>query len=359
MRFNRQMPPPPDRALLKEAYTSLYELVGASPEDHFIFTSSGAEGVNHAIFAAYLDITRKTGKNHFICSNVDEAAAILSMTRLKEFGVLFQMAPVNEDGVVTREAIAETFTPRTALVSISWVQALTGVIQPIEEIAAVCRERGVLLHVEASQALGKGNFTLPASGADLLSFDGEALGGPAGTGGLFIRKGVEISPFILGSQEQAHMRAGSLFGPALRGLTKTAQEAFKQRDHVLMEVSHLRSRFEEIILQKVPNARVLFADSNRVPHISCFLFPGVTSDALGYFLSQENIETTFGGGGHQHLMHILKASGIKEPLCHCGMSFSFSAEFTLEQMEWAAQTISKAVLQLQKYSQSFVEKEIL
>ena len=191
--FNHQLGgrllPLQERAL-REAFLMLYAFAGAKKEDHFIFTSSGAEAVNHAVFAAYLDITRKTGKNHFLCSILDEAPTIMSMNRLNELGCVFQMIPSINEGRVTVKDVAEMITPRTALLSISWANGLTGVIQPLTEISALCKDRGILFHVDATHTLGKGDFSFQESGADLLTFNGPS----GGMGGLFIRSGIEISP---------------------------------------------------------------------------------------------------------------------------------------------------------------------
>ncbi|MCC5831465.1 MAG: aminotransferase class V-fold PLP-dependent enzyme [Chlamydiales bacterium] len=308
---------------LEEAYSTLYNLVGAKKEDHFIFTSSGAEGVNHAVFAAYLDITRKTGKNHFVSGSLDEAPAIMAMSRLSELGCLYEMAPANQQGVITAHSVAETLTPRTAMVSLSWANGLTGVIQPVGEIAQLCRDRGILFHVDATHVLGKGYYTLESSGADLLTFDGLP-----GAGGLFIRDGVEISPFIVGGSEQAHMRAGTVNLPGLTALARSAKEAVRFRDHVCMEIARLRDRFEEIV------GKGLFSEQERLPHISAHIFSGTTSDALLYMLNRRGIENaSFGGNRFQHLMHILQACGIEGPDIQSGLSFSFSRETTEEEIE--------------------------
>jgi len=296
------------------------------------------------VFAAYLDITRKTGKNHFVSAAIDEAPTIMAMSRLAEVGCLYEMAPVNKEGIVTAQAVAQTFTPRTAMVSISWANALTGVIQPVAEIAEMCRERGILFHVEATHVLGRGYYTLESSGADLLTFDGGQ-----GTGGLFIREGVELSPFILGGDEQAHMRAGSLNLSGLIELGRSAKEAVSFRDYFCMEVVRLRDRFEQIV------GRGLFADQDRLPHISAHIFSGVTSDALLYLLNRRGVEASSGGNQLQHMMHILKACGIEEPDIHSGLSFTFSRETTEEEVEKTAERTLEIVQQLRSYSDQLME----
>lgn len=330
---------------IEEAYSALYALVEAKRADHFIFTSSGAEGVNHTVFSAYLDITRKMGKNHFICSVLDEAPAIMAMSRLSEMGCVHEMVPANDKGIITAEAVAEMITPRTALVSISWSTALTGVIQPVAEIAQVCRERGILFHVEATHVLGKGYYTLESSGADILTFDGLP-----GTGGLFIREGMEMSPLILGGSEQAYMRAGNLYLPALIEAGKWAKECLRFRDHFCIEIARLRNRFEELV------GEGLFSDQNRLPHISAQLFPGAASDALCYLLQRRGVQNaTFGGNRLQHMMHLLQACGMDEKTVHSGLSFSFSHDTTEEEVEKVAERTLEIVEQLRGYSTQLMD----
>lgn len=336
---------------LKEVYASLYTLVKAKSKDPFIFTSSGTEGVNHAVFSAYVDITRKTGKNHFLCSNIDEAAAIMAMSRLQDFGCLFQMVEANREGYVTKQAVAEALTPRTAMLSMSWANGLTGVIQPVHEIAELCQERGILFHVEATHVLGKGEFTFDGSGADLLTFNGYH-----GSGGMFIREGLEISPFILGGNEQGEMRGGELNLAALFDLGRAAQKSIENVDHYCMEVARLRACFEELLCKAVPHVQILFKDQERLPHITCALFPGVTSDALLYLLHQKRVYATFGGNHFQHLVHILTACAIHEPACHSGLSFAFSHETTEEEIEKGVEIIAQTVQQLQKYSTHLLQE---
>ncbi len=341
-----------------EAYESLYKLASLRQGDHFVFTSSGSEAVNHAIFATYLDITRKTGKNHFITSSIDEAPTIMAMSRLQELGCSFEMAPASGEGYITVEAIAQTITPRTAMLSLSWANALTGVIQPVFEISELCRDRGVRFHVEGTQVLSKGGFTLEASGADILSFNGEQLHGPSGTGGLYIREGIDMSPMIIGGNEQEEMRGGSLNVAGLVGLGEAAKEALEHTDHICMEVARLRTRLEKLIVKGAPSTRILFKESRRLPNITAMVFPGVASDALLYLLNRSGVRSSVGGGHLQQIMHILKACGLKEPLCHSGLSFALSRDISEEEIEKGVEIIVERVLKLQSYSKHLVEENL-
>jgi cysteine desulfurase len=140
---------------MNESYRLIYTLLGAKEEDDFVLTSSGAEAINHVIFSTYRDVSQSTGKNHFLTSNADEAPIVMSIARLERFGCVGKIVAVNNNGIVMPEAIADAITPRTALVSLSWANGLTGVIQPLAEIGDLCRQRGILLHIDATHVLGK------------------------------------------------------------------------------------------------------------------------------------------------------------------------------------------------------------
>lgn len=336
---------------LEMAYKTMYALVEAKESDHFVFTSSGCEAINQAVFSTYLNVTRQQGKNHFITSNIEESPSILSMSRLQQLGCVFEMAPANKEGYVSVDAIAETMTPRTAMVSLSWANGLTGVVQPVEEIAKLCSDRGVLFHVDATHVLGKGYYTLKSSGADFLTFNGEQMHAPKGTGGLFVRSEIEIAPLIIGDKS---LRGGGLNHSTLIGLQETAEELLQDADHVGMELCRLRDRFEKQLLAQIPKCHLLFGDQQRVPHIAAFLFQGVTSDALLYLLERRGMHASFGGGQFQDLRNILEACGVPKPDCHCGLSFAFSRDTKEEQIDRGVKIIVQTVLQLQKYSQFMV-----
>ena len=130
---------------VEESYRHIYNLLGASDKDFVVFASSGAEAVNQAIFTTYQDVTLHSGKNHFVTSSIDEAPSLLSLSRLEQFGCAISIVNPNKQGQVSAKALSEIITPRTALISLSFANGLTGVINPVAEIAALCKLRGIRL----------------------------------------------------------------------------------------------------------------------------------------------------------------------------------------------------------------------
>lgn len=339
-----------------EALRGIYALVGAKESDDIIFTSGSAEGTNHVIFSTYFDVTTHTGKNQFITSAVDEAPSIIAMGRLEQLSSVVKLAPVDSNGRVTAQAIAETMTPRTALVSISWANGLTGVINPIEEIAALCQERGVRLHLEASHVLGRIFFDWEDVPAHFLTFSGDSIHAPSGTGGLFIRHDVKCSPFILGGIDQGGHRAGSYSLAGLVALGQAAIEAIDMRDLLCTEVARLRGKFEDGIAKAVPSSVIFFRDQERLPQTTAIGFPGVTNESLLHALNREGIYASIGGGAYQQIGLILEASGVDPLLAHSAISFSLSRETTEDEIDRAIPVIAGCVEKLQKVSRMIIQE---
>lgn len=336
---------------LKEYYKALYTLIGAKENDQVILTSSGTEAVNHVIFSAYRDITLPTGKNQFLTSKTDEAPAMMAISQLEPFGCVPKMIPVNAQGQVTAAALADCLSPRTALVSLSWANGLTGVIQPLAEIAELCQQRGIRLHVDATHILGKLDYDLEEMGAHYLTFNGESLHAPKGTGALYVKQGISCSPFIFGSADQGGMRAGSLNMPSLASLACAAQEALESRDLLCTETARLRNQLEQGILKGFPRAQICYKNQERLPHCTTLLFPGIANEALLFYLNRRGLCASIGGGNFQQLGLLLAVTGIEEHLAHSAISFSLSRYTTEEEIERAISIIVESAQMLARLSE--------
>lgn len=340
---------------MEEALKGVYALIGAKESDEVIFTSSSAEGINQVVLSTYFDVTVHTGKNQFITSVIDEAPAIMAIGRLEHLSCVGKMAPVDKHGRITAQAVAEAMTPRTALVSIAWANGLTGVINPVQEISDICKERGVHFHLDASHVLGKVFSEWEEVPAQFLTFNGDSFHAPAGTGGLFIRGDVKCSPLILGGIEQGGHRAGGYSVAGLVALGQAAREAIDARDYICTEVARLRGKFEKGIVASIPDAVVFFKDQERLPNCTAIGFPGVANEALLYLLNRKGIYASIGGGTYQQLGLILAASGIDNVLAHTAVSFSLSRETTEDEIDRAVIGIAEAVHYLRKISQKIVK----
>jgi cysteine desulfurase len=336
---------------LTHFYQTLYAFIGAQEGDQVILTSSGAEAINHVISSVYRDVTLSTGKNQFLTSKADEASAMMAISHLEPFGCVGKMIEINSHGMVTAQALADVLSPRTALVSLSWANGLTGIIQPISEIADLCRQRGIRLHLDATHILGKLFYELNEINPDYLTFNGDQLHGPKGTGALYIKQGLHCSPFIFGSADQGGMRAGGLNMPGLAGLATAAQEALDNRDLLCTEIARLRNQLERGILKDFPKAHVCFRDQERLPHCTTILFPGIANEALLFVLNRHGVCASIGGGNFQQLSLLLTFAGIEETLAHSAISFSLSRYTTEDEIDRAITIIVESAHMLSHLSE--------
>ncbi|MBI5273292.1 MAG: aminotransferase class V-fold PLP-dependent enzyme [Chlamydiia bacterium] len=333
---------------LEAQYQILYDLVGASPTDTFVFTSSAAEAVSQVIWSVFAEVSRKEGKTQWIASCLEDAPTLQMLKRCEELGGAVKIAPVDQQGRLDIEKLQGLITPRTALISVTMAHGLTGVIQPIEELCRLTREKGILLHLDASYALGKTYFSFADSSADYLTFSGERLHGPKASGGLFAKKGRPLVPLILGGSEQGGLRGGPFDIPSFMGLAAAAHLGVLSMNVMGLEVARLRELFETEIVRRVPDAQVLFKDALRLPNTTAIEFPKVHADALLYILQGKGISPNQSGGYCQHLHSVIAAAG----LMHYGaLSFSLSRMTVQEEVICAAERIAEVVQQLQKVSE--------
>jgi cysteine desulfurase len=339
---------------IEESYKRIYGLIGAKEQDDFIFTSSGPEAVNHVISSTYFDITNSTGKNHFVTAAIEEAPPLMALGKLERQGCVAKYIQCAKSGVISAQEVADAISPRTALVTLSWANGLTGTINPVNEISDLCKERGIRLHLDATHVLGKLFFDWDDVGAEMITFDGSHLHAPKGTGGVFVKDGHKLSPFIVGGSDQAGRRAGALNVPGLVALGVAALETLDSRDLLCTEVARLRNKLEEGIVDRIPDAQPLFVQRERLPHVTVMAFPGVANEALLFHLNRKGVYASIGGGNTQQIGLVLSGMGIAENLAQSAISFSLSRETQEEEIERAIDIIAETAAKLRHLSQKLV-----
>lgn len=329
------------------ALAKIYESMGASSQDAFYFMSGSAEGISNVFMSTYLQVIRETGKTHILSTAVEEAPILLSMKKLEGLGCSCKALPVNAKGQITREILEEAIRARTSLVSLSWANGLTGVMQPVEDLAELCREKQVLFHLDATHVIGKRFFRFQDLGVDFLTFDAGVLHAPRGHGGLFVRAFSPFAPLTVGANGEnvpGHIVLGEILELAMQNF-----------DHVCTETARLRDKLEKQVRAALPQASVLFEEVERLPNISCMVFPGVSSEALLYALNTKGLYASMGGGGFQKLSHLLTSCGIEPYLAHTALSFALSFDTTEDEVEKAVALIVEAYQKLRCYSNEIVE----
>ncbi len=327
---------------LSQSIDEIVQELGGTKEDQFHFCHSGAEAVNAVFFSHYLEEVRESGKNHILTTNIEDAPALLSLKRLERFHCAEKVLSVNEQGQITRDMVEEAIKPRTSLLSLSWANSLTGVIHPIADIAAVCRQKGIRLHVDASTVIGKLFFHFEDLGIDYLTFDGSLIHAPKGTGGVLAKGAIAFHPLVVGG---SNVHAGGV-----TAIASALSEASRNFDHLNLETARFRDLLESGVKGGFADAVVLFKEVERLPNCTVIAFPGVESDALLYLLNRKGVYASMGGGQTQKLFYTLTACGVDQMLAHCALSFSLSYETTEEEIGYAVETIVECALKLQQCS---------
>ncbi len=299
---------------------------------HFQVTPGGFLGMQFLLMHFYLNEVRETGKNHFLSSVIEEAPILKGLDRMEMMGCGVKLVAVDHEGRIDLKALAEAIKTKTSLLSISAVNAMTGVMQPIPEIVEICHARGVKVHVNASHAMGTWGVSLKEWNVDYLSFDGDKIGTPQGLGGLF-------------SKEVIKDGVGGILP-----LFEAVKDVTARQESFAMEMAHLRSEFEEELVRAIPDAVIIGKDVMRVPHIFAVSFPGLMNEALLHSLYRQNIDASIGGGQFQTLTTILGQCGFDEEVATGAMSFALHEGIKQEELAKALNGIVTSVRKLKKMS---------
>jgi cysteine desulfurase len=332
---------------INASFASIYRLFGAAADDQFLFASSGQEAVATVVNTGFCERTIKKGYNHFVARANDAAPFALSVTEREEEGCILRLIACNKRGFVSKEALFEAISPRTALISISWASPLTGVIQPLEEIYEVCQQRAIWLHVDATHVVGKQQVNFQEMPCDFLSFNGVQIHAPSGTGGLFAKKGIALHPVI------PH---APLNVPLLVALGQAAEAALDTQTLYCTEVVRLRDLLESRLKELLPETVALFTDEERLPYCSSMAFPMIYNELLAYVLQRKGIFCSLGGGLLQPIESELTLCGMDPELARSALSFSLSKDTQEAEIERAASIIGEVANRQKKLSKTIFSK---
>jgi cysteine desulfurase len=271
------------RRLLRESRASVAALMRATPESiHF---TSGATESNNWVLQR---VCTKPGAA--IVTTEAEHSSIKTLCEfLEATGTQVLRLPVDEGGRVSVEQLEATLLPETKLVSVHWVNNETGTIQPIKEIATLCRKRGVLLHTDASQALGKLPIDVTELGCDFLSFSAHKFHGPQGVGGLYIRPGIKLVALLFGGAQEHGHRAGTENLPGIAGAGAAADQRLNGLNSTIARLQQLRDQFESLVVEQIADVVVNGDPAHRICNTTNLRFDGVNGEALVARLDQRGI----------------------------------------------------------------------
>lgn len=285
-------------------------MLGAAPAE-IVFNSGGTEGINHAFRGVFEAMPLK---RHFITTAVEHSAVLAVCEWLRSHGAEITVLGVDGEGRLDCAALGAAIRPDTAMVSLMAANNETGVLFPLEEAAQIVKGKGALLHVDATQAIGKVALDLAKLPIDLLNFSGHKIHGPKGTGALFIRRGLRLKPFMLGGHQERGRRGGTENVPGVAGLGKAAELAAAHL-HQAGGIAALRDRLESETLSGVPDSCVNGAAAPRLPNTSSLSFKGIEGEALLLRLSEGGICVSTGSActtGQREPSHVLCAMGISQ-----------------------------------------------
>ena len=273
------------KKVIEAAREQVAELVGAHPLE-IIFTSGGTESDNTALHAM---LRADPAKRHIITSAVEHSAILTFCRELEKTGFRITYLPVDRDGLLSISDLENAITPETAGVSLMWANNETGVLSPVEEIAALCRSKGILFHCDAVQAAGKIPIDLKNVPIDYLSLTGHKIGAPKGVGALFVRRKAPFTPFIQGGHQERGRRGGTESVPLVAGLGLAAEIARKKTAAFDGKVGPLRDALEQGILTTIPQTELNGHPALRLANTTNITFHGIESEALLLLLDQAGI----------------------------------------------------------------------
>ncbi len=309
-------------AKVEEAREKVASLLGADPKEIF-FTSCGTESDNAAIHSAI----ETTGKKKIVTTAVEHAAIINQCERLQKKGYEVVFLPVREDGTLDVAEAAKAVDEQTAICSVMWANNETGVLFPVEEIADLCKRRGVLFHTDAVQAVGKIPLCLKENKVDMLSLVGHKLHAPKGVGALYLRRRTRFAPTVIGGHQEKGKRGGTENVASIVGFGRACELAAQRMTEENLRVRALRDRLENEILARIPDVYVNGRRDLRLPNTMNAAFDFVEAEAVLLLLDKANICASSGSActtGSLDPSHVLKAMGLSAARARGAIRFSFS-----------------------------------
>lgn len=319
---------------LKQAREHVAGFLGCQPGE-IVFTACGTESDNAALRSA-LEVQPE--KRHIITTQV-EHPAVFGLCKYLEENKGYQVTylPVDSAGELDLDRLQLAIRPDTAVISIMWANNETGVLFPIQKIAELAREFGVLLHTDAVQAAGKIPIDLSSCPIDMLSLSGHKLHAPKGIGALFVRKGTPFQPFIIGGGQEGGRRAGTENTTGIIGLGLACALAGQDIEAENARVAGLRDKLENGLLQAVPDARVNGGRAQRLPNTTNISFANVDGTAVLRLLDQLGICASAGSAcasGSMQTSHVLRAMGVPFAFAKGSIRFSLSRYTRVEEIDF-------------------------
>ena len=335
---------------LEKARAEVAAVVGAGPEE-IIFTSGGSEADNQALRTAAA-LGKKAGKTHIISTAFEHHAILHTLKALESEGFEVTLLPVHENGLVRPEELEAALRPETCLVTVMYANNEIGTVQPIPELGALCRARGVLFHTDAVQAAGHLPIDVKAQNIDLLSASAHKFHGPKGVGFLYARKGVRLKNLIEGGAQERGKRAGTENVPGIVAMAAALQESAA---HMEENARHMRAMRDRLIagLETIPHSALNGDAEKRLPGNVNFCFEGIEGESLLLLLDDRGISASSGSActsGSLDPSHVLLAIGRKHDVAHGSLRLTVGEDVTEEEIDYLIRNVTEVVAYLRSFS---------
>lgn len=338
------------REALDNARERIAACLGCSPRE-ITFTSGGSEADNQAIFSA-AKLGEKKGKKHIISTAFEHHAVLHPLERLQKQGFEITLLDVHPEGIVTAQQVRDAIREDTCLVSVMFANNEIGTIQPIAEIGAVCRQKGVLFHTDAVQAMGHVRLNVAEQNIDMLSLSAHKFHGPKGIGVLYAKRGILLDNLISGGAQERGKRAGTENLPAIVGMAAALEQAAAHVDEYAARLIPLRDRLIQG-LEKIPYSELNGHRSLRLPGTVNFCFEGIEGEALLLLLDDRGICASSGSActsGSLDPSHVLLAIGRPHEVAHGSLRLSLDDDVTEAEIDYLIQSVTQVVAYLRSIS---------
>jgi len=334
---------------VETARAQVASLISARPRE-IVFTSGATESVNLALKGAAERYGRRG--NHIITWQTEHRAVLDVCRHLEKRGFRISYMPVGDDGLLDLDVLRAAITEKTILISLLYANNEIGVIQPIGEVGRLARERGILFHVDAAQALGKIPLNIEESHVDLLSLSAHKLYGPKGVGALYVRRSsprVELSPQIDGGGHERGLRSGTLNVPGIVGFGMASEICAREMAVEARWLSALRDRLKDGILQRLEDVYVNGSLAQRLPHNLHLSFAGIDGESL--LLGMDDVAVSSGSActsAEPRPSHVLSALGISDDLAQASLRFGLGRCNTEEEVNYVIDKVVRVVGRLRQ-----------
>jgi cysteine desulfurase len=338
------------RLAVDQARQRIADLSGCTPGE-IVFCSGGTEADNLALRGVVLVL--KTKGNHVVTTSIEHHAVLNTCRALEKEGCRVTYLPVTDEGVVEMAALAGSLCDETILVTVMHANNETGVVQPVEEIAAITRRRGIVFHTDAVQSAGKLPRRIAELGADLITFSGHKLYGPKGAAALYVRENTPLAAITTGGPHERGLRAGTENVAAIVGFAAAAALAFENAETEGRRLRALRDRLELQVSSAVPGVKINGAGAPRVPNTSSLSFRDIDGESIVLGLDVEGICASTGSAcstGDPEPSHVLRAMGLSPRAAQGSIRLSLGRETCQEDVDTTVRTLTSTVARLRQIS---------